>query len=279
MSSDISRFAHRDKAWSDRAALDELSSVLYAGGSERANLLMHGSTLVGAKAALALHRKPGVLLDFGCGVGRMLRFFGARGWSVIGTEITAEMLAKAREIGVPPGCRLFLTDGVSIPLPDDSLDMIWVCGVLKYTLLEPSSKSRGGTEPDRVAERSGARVSDGPDGEAFVPVYEEVAREMHRVLRPGGFVVNIEMWVDADPDIFTADFERIGFATKRVGVLRRYEGKLEQLCEWREWHALPRKAVVAAGESIGHLRLWFDNPRRRGGGMRDYLFVWSKPRR
>jgi SAM-dependent methyltransferase len=276
MSLNLSEFAHQGKSWAERASHDELSSVLYVNGSERVNLLMHGSTLAAAKAALALRRRPGMLLDFGCGVGRMLRFFGARGWCVAGTEITAEMLAKARQIGVPERCQLHLTNGVSIPLPDESVDLIWVSGVLKYALLHPSSKSRGGTEPDHVGTRTDIVPSETSHEQPFIPVYENVAKEMYRVLKRGGFVINVEMWVDARPELFTAAFERVGFTTKRIAVLRRYEGWLERLCQWREWHAFPPAAVVAAGELIGRLRLYFDNPCRRGGGMRDYLFVWAK---
>ena len=50
------RFGHCRQRWSDRAHLGELESVLYAGGSERINLVMHAATLVGAKVALALCR-------------------------------------------------------------------------------------------------------------------------------------------------------------------------------------------------------------------------------
>jgi hypothetical protein len=36
--------------------------------------------------------------------------------------------------------------------------------------------------------------------------------------------------------------------------------------------------VIAAGYACAALRFWFDDPRRRLDGMRDYLFVWRKPK-
>jgi SAM-dependent methyltransferase len=278
----ITRFAHHGMSWSDRSHLGELSSGLYAGGSERKNLLMHAATLVSAKAILALNRKnsrnKGVLLDFGCGSGRMLRFFGNKGWSVIGTEITAEMLSETRKLGVPQGSELFLTDGVSVPLRNQSVDMIWVCGVLKYSLFEPDSACRGGSGPDKVAVDTSTQSNGVLTNEPILPVYPKIAKEMHRVLKPGGFVVNVEMWVDAPPEAFTADFERIGFVTKKVRVLRRYLGLFEKLLEWRDWRRLPPGCVIAAGQLVATLRYWFDDPRRMSGGLRDYLFVWFKPK-
>ena len=120
-----------------------------------------------------------------------------------------DMLSQARKFGLPLGSQVCLTDGVSIPLRDRSVNMIWVCGVLKYSLFEPSSACRGGSGPDTVTE---------------VPSYQEIAKEMYRVLKPGGYVVNVEMWVDAPPHVFTPDFENVGFATKQVRVLRQIFG-------------------------------------------------------
>jgi hypothetical protein len=136
---------------------------------------------------------------------------------------------------------------------------------------------QGGTEPDRIASRASAHEGNRSSLESFFAVYSDVAKEMYRVLRPGGFVVNVEMWVEAEADVFISDFEGAGFVTKRVGVLRRYLGRPERICEWREWHPLPQRIVVAAGQLTAQFRLWFDNPRRRDTGMmRDYLFVWRK---
>jgi SAM-dependent methyltransferase len=275
---DVTRFesGHGHRKWSERARLGELQAVLYAGGSERENLLMHAQSMFGARIGLGLCRKRGTVVDFGCGTGRMLRFFAGKGWSVIGTEITGEMLSEARRLGLPDGCTLYLTNGVDIPLPDQSADMVWVSGVLKYALFDPRSKCRGGTEPDKPVKAAEDICADSSSA-AFTPAYRSIAAEMYRILRPGGLVVSVEMWVDSSPEVFLADFEDVGFKTRRVRILRRYLGRLERLLQWREWHRLPPKLVLTAGECCAALRYLLDDPNRAGKGFRDYLFVWMKP--
>jgi SAM-dependent methyltransferase len=274
MSFDLTKFNHRGMSWSDVAGEPELNAVLYRKGTERENLIMHSASLFGAIVALAYNRKErrgkGIILDFGCGVGRLSRFFGAKGWSVIGTEITAEMVAAARRFGLPKRSQLILTDGITIPLGDQSVDMIWVSGVLKYSLFAPGS-------PCRVIRLAPEEINESVMSQSFVPVYRDIAQEMYRVLKPGGFVVNQEMWIDLPPDVFTPDFERAGFITKQVRVLRRYGGRLEEWCEWHKERRLPPRVVLIAGQLCAALRFFFDNPRRATLGFSDYLFIWSKP--
>jgi SAM-dependent methyltransferase len=255
-------------SWSEIHDCEELNAVLWRRGTERQNLMMHAPSLWAAKAALKLARRGqerGLILDFGCGVGRIARVFHRNGHAVIGTEVTMEMLSAARRFQLPQDVLLTLTDGVAIPLQDRSVDLIWACGVLKYSLFPPDAPCRGGTpEPGNT--------------KVFVPVYGEIVKEMFRVLRPGGFVVNYEMWVDSPPNVFMADFESRGFQLKKpVRILRRYEGRLERFCQWRPWHRLPPKLVMVAGWLCATARFWCDNPRRSVGGFHDYLFVWSKP--
>jgi len=251
--------------WADRASFGELAAVLAPYGGERRNLFLHNIHLFAAQVVLQLRREPGVLLDFGCGTGRMLRFFSQHGWSVVGTEITAEMLEEARRFGLPPGTQLHLTDGVSIPVDDQSVDLIWVCGVLKYSLFEPGAFCRGAS-PGQTK----STVTDKP----FEPVYRDIAKEMYRVLRPGGLVVNVEVYVDAQPEAFIGDFQAVGFLTKDVRILQRYGGWFERLVQSKR---LPGWCVVHGARLGAAIRSRLDNPRRRTTGVRDYLFIWSKP--
>lgn len=225
--------------------MGELNAVLSPTGSDKRNRFFNAIHLFGAKVALGLSRKKGVLLDVGCGTGRFIRFFGEKGYYVIGTEITTEMLSQARELGLPKRSALVLIDGVSIPVRDESVDMIWCCAVLRYSLF----------------------VSN--------PVYKEIAKEMYRVLKPGGLVVNIEMYVDTSPETFTHDFEQVGFATKDQRVLQRYEGRIERLCQLPY---LPLLLVSCGAKLCALYRFWFDSVIRPTAGLRDYLFVWCKPR-
>ena len=231
-------------SWAERADLGELKAVISPTASDRGNEFHHTVHLYAARKALAFARPGKVLIDFGCGTGRFVRFFSGRGMSVIGTEITSEMLVAARRTGVPKNSSLLLTDGLSIPVADASIDMIWCCAVLRYSLFS-----------DRNS-------------------YRKIAHEMQRVLKPGGSVVNLEMHVDTDPQTFNQDFEAAGFVTRDVRILKRYGGLVEDCLKS---HLLPAALVKAAGHCWAGLHYRFDKAERRVPGLRDYLFVWSKP--
>jgi SAM-dependent methyltransferase len=264
--------------WSQRAKLGELQAVLDVNGTERRLLMMHGPGLVAARKALSIFheqtdRRP-VVLDFGCGTGRMLRFFGNNGCDILGVEVTIEMLAEAKRYGLPSSAWLSHFDGLSIPIKDKSIDIVWVCGVLKYTLLSPVAKSRhGNIEVNRTDQRS----VNGADGNVFTPTYFKVAMEIYRVLKPGGIVAQCEMFVDERPEVFTQDFEKVGFLTERISIVRRYEGRLEKLCELREKSRLPSGFVLALAQTCANLRYWWDDPYKPDNDFRDYFFVWRKP--
>lgn len=68
------------------------------------------------------------LLDLGCGVGGYSRLLGDRGRTVVALDVNPEYVAIARGIGVD--ARAF--DGVTIPLPDDSVDTIFMIEVLEH---------------------------------------------------------------------------------------------------------------------------------------------------
>ena len=244
MPQELSKFMTGGPTWVDRAPMGELKAVLSPTASDRGNDFHHSVHLLGATRALGLKRPGNVVLDFGCGTGRFMRFFGDRGLFVIGTEITFDMLSEALRIGLPKNSSLMLTDGLSIPVADASIDMIWCCAVLRYSLFVPE------------------------------PVYAHIAREMYRVVKPGGLLVNLEMHVDSSPETFTRDFEHAGFTTRDIRVLKRYGGFAEDCLKS---HFLPARFVIAVGRLWAALHYWFDSPHRSSRGLRDYLFVWSKP--
>ncbi len=161
---------------------------------------------------------------------------------MIGTEVTGEMLEQARQLGLPAGCTIVLTDGIRIPLADASVDMVWCCAVLRYSLL--------------VAE----------------PVCGAIAREMYRVLKPGGLVINLEMYVDCPPETFCRPFEDAGFATRDVRILQRHDSRIECIVQ----QYAPRVAISIGGTVSAALRFHLDRANRAVPGLRDYLFVWSK---
>jgi SAM-dependent methyltransferase len=244
MTDESHRFHTTGLTWSERANLDGLRTVLSPFGADRRNLFLHGIHLFAAKRANRLGRGSKRVLDFGCGAGRFVRFFAEHGWKVYGTEITSEMIMAAEREGLPSECNLYLTDGISVPLPANSVDLIWCCAVLRYSLLVPD------------------------------PAYDEIAMEMFRVLRPGGSVVNMEMYVEQKPEVFIGGFERAGFVTKETRVVHRYNGGLETLLTNRH---IPTTWMGWMAQSCAQIRYRVDNPSRAVQGLRDYLFVWRKP--
>jgi len=75
--------------------------------------------------------KPqGVILDAGCGWGRDCRAFAQRNFSVIGIDLSEEMLTLARKIA--PNCTFIEADLRHIPCEDASIDGIWCCASLLH---------------------------------------------------------------------------------------------------------------------------------------------------
>jgi SAM-dependent methyltransferase len=97
---------------------------------------------------------PGRVLDVGCGRGLLLQAFQRRGWTVEGTELSAQSSRHAREVvGVP----VHIGPLPSLGLPSDSFDAVTMWQVLEHV----------------------------PDPHAFIA-------EVHRILKPGGvFFVSV----------------------------------------------------------------------------------------
>jgi ubiquinone/menaquinone biosynthesis C-methylase UbiE len=267
--------------WADRASLGELGAVLtFAGGPERDNLLMHGVSIMAAKVALKQgyggSGSNGIVLDYGCGNGRMLRVFREKVGFLVGTDVHHEMLLAAQRHGVPQNACLLRTNGYEIPLADNSVDMIYVSSVLKYALFPPGWRCLLGSTP--TLRKNAATMDEMPScGKAYNPEHQHVVREMYRVLRPSGAVVQYEMYVNFQPSIFTGAFLEAGFKNEQIRILRRYRGELERALECLPPSGVSRAGTILAGEWCARLRSWFDDPSRIGGGFKDYLFVWRKP--
>lgn len=213
------------------------------GGSEQRNLFLHGLTSFAANSALRYFPGGGALVDLGCGNGRLTTFFAAHERRVLATEVTPEILVQAKRECQESRCHFVLTDGVLLPAASASIDGIWCCGVLQFSLFVPN------------------------------PAYDQIAQEMYRVLKPGAFVVNCEMNVDTAPNVFMPGFQSARFVLRRLSVLQRY-GMVERILSSRRF---PKRYVKRLGSICASVRSRVDNPRRRMAGLRDYLFVWQKP--
>jgi SAM-dependent methyltransferase len=123
-----------------------------------------------AVAELALPA-GGVALDAGCGTGRVLEPLRAAvgpGGTVLGVDLTPEMLAEARRRGRERFAALVLGDVARLPLPGGVVDAVMAAGLLPHTG-DPAAVLR---ELARVA-RPGARLA------VFHPVGRGPLAERH----------------------------------------------------------------------------------------------------
>ena len=123
----------------------------YTHGHHETVLRSHSWRTVDNSAAyLAPHLGPGVrVLDVGCGPGTISADMVERGCDVIGVDAAADVVAKARELGVDAR----VGDAYALDFADDSFDVVHAHQTLQHV----------------------AR-----------PV--EVLRELRRVVKPGGVV-------------------------------------------------------------------------------------------
>lgn len=69
---------------------------------------------------------PITIVDLGCGTGRMTEFMANDFDRVIGLDISGEMIREGkRRLGNPAEIELIETDGESIPLEDNSVDVVF----------------------------------------------------------------------------------------------------------------------------------------------------------
>ncbi|RAJ68701.1 methyltransferase family protein [Streptomyces sp. Amel2xB2] len=107
----------------------------------------------------------GAVLDAGCGTGRALPALraavGSRG-TVLGADLTPEMLRAARDAGRHRHARLLLTDVRRLPLRDGCLDAVFAAGLVSH-LTGPEAGLR---ELARVVRPEGALALFHPVGRA-----------------------------------------------------------------------------------------------------------------
>jgi SAM-dependent methyltransferase len=129
-----------------------------------------------------------VLLDVGCGVGRMTRAAARRAGRVIGIDVSAEMVGRAREtLRDVDNVELLVGDGTSLGgVEDASVDVVFSVVVFQHI----------------------------PDPEVTLGY----VREIGRVLRPGGWAA---FQVSDDPEVHRREHARPSGLRRVVGRLRR----------------------------------------------------------
>lgn len=128
------------------------------------------------------------VLDVGCGAGVEVVRFARAGARVIGVDIAESAATLTKQNLAQQGltARVEVADGEKLPFPDASFDFVYVHGVIQYT------------NDDRA-----------------------LAREVHRVLRPGGLamfqVYNRISWLNALSKVMKTPLEH-----EDAPVLKRY---------------------------------------------------------
>lgn len=115
------------------------------------------------------------VLDFGCGVGRMSNVLAEQGFQVVGVDIAASMVERARELNAYPDRLTFVSyDGGELPFPDDSFDSAVTLIVLQHC--PPAEQVAAIMQLQRVVRPGGVLVFQIPSRPAVVEPLDEPAR-------------------------------------------------------------------------------------------------------
>jgi SAM-dependent methyltransferase len=116
------------------------------------------------------------LLEVGCGVGTDLVRFARGGARVVGLDLSETAVGLARQNLVLHGQQgdLLVGDGAALPVPDESLDVVYAHGVLQYA-----------PNPHRIVEEAHRVLK--PAGTAIFMVYNRVSwlRALSTVMKVG----------------------------------------------------------------------------------------------
>jgi ubiquinone/menaquinone biosynthesis C-methylase UbiE len=77
------------------------------------------------------------ILDVGCGLGRLSLWLAPRVKTIIGVDISSEMISVAKRRTATlnlPNAEFLVTDGRTLPFEDDHFDLIICIGTLKYVM-------------------------------------------------------------------------------------------------------------------------------------------------
>ena len=112
---------------------------------------------------LALEREnvfgaPGVVLDFGCGVGRLSSWLGERCHRVYGIDVSPELIHTAREYNGRDNVLYCVFDGMDLPFACQQFDGILCVGVLHKRIFPQPKFSHVVTEFARVLKPTGTVV-------------------------------------------------------------------------------------------------------------------------
>jgi len=120
----------------DKRALNSsgIDAVLDASGSADASFSnIYRDFITKYYLAKYVHAKKNeVLLDYGCGIGRISNIFSPKCQQVYATDISKEMINKAIEINSKPNIDYFELTHLENKIKDHSIDKIYICWVFQH---------------------------------------------------------------------------------------------------------------------------------------------------
>lgn len=236
--------------WSERAKLG-FKGVLDPGdGSGRKNLYMD---IVGKQALRKYLGLTGreVVLDFGCGVGRITSWIADGALKVIGLDVSKEMIEKAKKNTSHPKVEYIHFDGENIPFEDGHFDLAISVNVLMY--------------PIRDSE-----------------IFTRITRDIARVIKKGGRLVMIETaYHNSDGRIFTKEDYIRRFSEEHLKLKTCYatrDGKASPVAELAYRGLLPAFLYP----SLARAERWLIRSQAKQmrrllqGSYVEYLFEFEK---
>jgi ubiquinone/menaquinone biosynthesis C-methylase UbiE len=237
----MSRKSAAAQAWEDWGSVNPLYAILtdpvYRSGGDVDTFLDSGAGtvewLLKEVDQLGLSPTRGAALDFGCGVGRLTWALAGQYSEVVGVDVAASMVARARELHSDlKNCRFEVNQSPDLSLfPDESFDLVLTLFVLQH-----------------------------------LPTTEMIAgylREFVRVLRPdGALVVQLPSKVPAHRPPMPPWNTRDGLRVRTAKALRRAGASPRFLYDNLDWvpemtmlglsDEATRSVLDAAGAAVVH---------------------------
>lgn len=155
-------FQPSSRSWSEHAKKGELRSVIDPNdllGKKNSYIDTLQKTAI--RSVLDIYNRENIVVDFGCGSGRITKYLSLFTNRVIGVDITKEMLDVAKAINKKSNIDYLLVDGMNIPISNGSVDLVVTVGVLQYIVKKNE-------------------------------IYEQIIKEIRRILKPSGKILFIE---------------------------------------------------------------------------------------